>query len=117
PILLILDLGRPERFHHMLRVVKLRSPMSIGTWGLLIFGGFNGLSALIQAAEDGLFGRASLLSRLLLALPCRTIAFVGGMFGFLVGGYTGVLLGVTAVPVWAKNHLLLGPLLLTSAMS
>ena len=30
--LLIADLGRPERFHHMLRVAKPSSPMSMGTW-------------------------------------------------------------------------------------
>src|SRR5579884_1295798 len=38
PILLIKDLGRPERFHHMLRVLKFRSAMSLGTWGLTCFG-------------------------------------------------------------------------------
>ena len=31
---LIHDLGRPERFHHMLRVAKPTSPMSMGTWAL-----------------------------------------------------------------------------------
>ncbi|MGH2558058.1 MAG: NrfD/PsrC family molybdoenzyme membrane anchor subunit, partial [Thermomicrobiales bacterium] len=41
PVLLILDLQRPERFLHMLRVVKLRSPMSVGTWGLLLFSAFS----------------------------------------------------------------------------
>lgn len=117
PILLILDLGRPERFHHMLRIVKLRSPMSVGTWGLTIFGMFCTLSALIQAAQDGLLGRVQLINRMLLALPCKAISMVGGVFGFFVGGYTGVLLGVTAVPLWAKNALLLGPLFLSSAMS
>ena len=30
--LLVADLGRPERFHHMLRVAKPTSPMSVGTW-------------------------------------------------------------------------------------
>jgi formate-dependent nitrite reductase membrane component NrfD len=91
--------------------------MSVGTWGLTIFGGFCGLSALIQAAEDGLLGRAGLANRLLLALPSRAIAAAGSFFGFFVGGYTGVLLGITAVPLWAKNNLLLGPLFLTSALS
>jgi formate-dependent nitrite reductase membrane component NrfD len=117
PILLILDLGRPERFHHMLRIVKLRSPMSVGTWGLTIFGGFCTLSALIQAARDGLLARPRRIQRVLLALPSKTINVLGGVFGFFVGGYTGVLLGVTAVPLWAKNALLLGPLFLSSAMS
>jgi len=117
PILLILDLGRPERFHHMLYIIKLRSPMSVGTWGLTIFGGFCGLSALIQAAQDGLLGRAKLINRILLAMPCKAINVIGSAFGFFVGGYTGVLLGATAVPLWAKNYLLLGPLFLASAMS
>ena len=56
PLLLILDLGRPERFLNMMRVLKLRSPMSIGTWGLTVFGGFCALSALGEAARVGLLG-------------------------------------------------------------
>ncbi|MER6794227.1 NrfD/PsrC family molybdoenzyme membrane anchor subunit, partial [Amycolatopsis mediterranei] len=36
--LLVADLGRPERFHHMLRVAKPTSPMSVGTWILSAFG-------------------------------------------------------------------------------
>src|SRR6266581_5335326 len=32
PILLVKDLGRPERFLHMMRILKLRSAMSLGTW-------------------------------------------------------------------------------------
>lgn len=117
PILLIIDLGRPERFHHMLRVLKLRSVMSVGTWGLTVFGGFCGLSAVIQAAHDGLFGRLNLIVRVLQVLPRKPIGVVGSVFGFFVAGYTGVLLGATAVPLWAKNVLLLGPLFLCSAMS
>ena len=35
--LLVLDLGDPFRFHHMLRVFKPGSPMSVGTWSLTIF--------------------------------------------------------------------------------
>src|SRR5512133_3584578 len=34
PLLLVRDLGRPERFSHMLRILKTRSPMSMGTFGL-----------------------------------------------------------------------------------
>src|SRR5947209_9290366 len=34
---LVLDLGDPLRFHHMLRVFKPTSPMSLGTWCLTIF--------------------------------------------------------------------------------
>src|SRR5581483_8123899 len=38
PVLLISDLGRPERFLNMLRVFKWRSPMSMGSWILAVFG-------------------------------------------------------------------------------
>ena len=45
-LLLTADLGRPERFWHMLvqaqtfrPMVKAYSPMSIGSWALLLFGG------------------------------------------------------------------------------
>src|SRR5271168_5666658 len=36
-VLLVFDLGDPLRFHHMLRVFKPGSPMSVGTWCLTIF--------------------------------------------------------------------------------
>jgi Polysulphide reductase, NrfD len=38
PVFLIWDLGRPERFYNMLRVIKPTSPMSVGTWILSVFG-------------------------------------------------------------------------------
>lgn len=117
PILLIWDLGRPERFHHMLRVLKLRSPMSVGTWVLTTFGAFCGVSALIQAGEDGLLRRVPLVAHLLHALPSKPIAALGAVFGFAVSGYTGLLVAITAVPFWAKNYLLLGPLFLASALT
>src|SRR5947209_12950312 len=34
---LVLDLGDPLRFHHMLRVFKPSSPMSLGTWCLTVY--------------------------------------------------------------------------------
>ncbi len=117
PPLLILDLGRPERFLHMLRVFKLRSPMSVGTWGLTVFGVFCTISALIEAARDGLLTPFRPLDRLLRALPARAIGVLGAGPAMFVGGYTGVLLAATAVPLWARSHLLLGPLFLTSAVS
>jgi len=114
PPLLILDLGRPERFYTMLRVLKLRSPMSIGTWGLLGFSLFTMVSAAIQAVRDGLLGGPVAGLR---RAPVRLWGGVGSVFGFLVGGYTGVLLGATAVPIWARNARLLGPLFLCSALA
>ncbi len=117
PILLILDLGRPERFHHMLRILKIRSPMSVGSWILTVFGPFSFLSALMQAAHDGLLGHGTALTRFLRGLPARAIGAMGIVPGFSLAGYTGVLLAITAVPLWTKNYLLMGPLFLASAVS
>ena len=117
PVLLILDLGRPERFHHMLRVLKVRSPMSVGVWVLVVFSAFCSLSATIQAAHDGLLGRRTAAARLLRALPARAVGALGLGSGFALAGYTGPLLAATAVPLWTKNGLLMGPLFLASALS
>src|SRR5690242_16189647 len=37
PALLTSDLGMPSRFLNMLRVFKIRSPMSVGSWTLVAF--------------------------------------------------------------------------------
>lgn len=117
PILLIIDLGRPERFYHMLRILKLRSPMSLGVWTLMLFSLFSTLSALIQASRDRVLPAPRPLQNLLAGLPCRTVGVLGTFPAAMLGGYTGVLLAVTAVPLWTRNHLAMGPLFLASAMS
>lgn len=117
PILLIMDLGRPARFHHMLRVLKFRSPMSLGTWALSAFGMFCGLTTAHQVAEDGLLNWFPLAARLFRSLPIKVIDAFGSFFGLFVASYTGVLLSSTAVPIWARAKLILGPLFLTSGVS
>src|SRR5258708_11016715 len=115
PILLIKDLGRPERFLHMLRIFKVKSPISMGTWGLVSFSLFSGITAVIQAARDGLLGRwwgAGLLA----GLPQRLIALPGTAFGLFMGGYTGVLLTATSVPLWSRSKVL-GADFISSAFS
>lgn len=116
PALLIRDLGRPERFHHMLRLLKPRSPMSAGSWAITLFGAAAGLAATGQAAADGRLGRGR-LARLLAAVPQRPLGIAGSLVAFFVSAYTGVLLAFTNVPFWARNRLLLGPLFLCSALS
>ena len=58
PILLTLDLGQPLRFWHMLvdtsyggLVFKGYSPMSLGAWGLLLFGVFSFVMFLVALFE------------------------------------------------------------------
>ena len=115
PPLLIKDLGRPERFLHMLRMFKVKSPMSMGTWGLVGFSFFSGLMAVIQAARDGILGRWW-GARLLAALPQRLLALPGTLFGVFLTGYTGVLLTATSVPLWSRSKVL-GGVFLSSAAS
>jgi formate-dependent nitrite reductase membrane component NrfD len=118
PILLIMDLGRPERFYNMLRIVKWRSPMSMGTWALTGFGLLTGLVAASQAARDGLLlGRDNAVARITRALPASFLSILALPFGYFVGAYTGVLIGATSVPMWARNAVLMGPTFLSSALS
>ncbi len=87
PVLLISDLGRPERFHHMLRVVKVTSPMNIGSWVLLVSGGASTTAAVLQLVDRW--------------KPLRMAAsIVSTLAGPPLATYTGVLLADTAVPVW-----------------
>jgi len=115
PILLIKDLGRPDRFLHMLRIFKVKSPMSMGTWGLVAFSFFSGISAVIQAARDGILGRWR-GSRLLAALPQKFLAIPGSFLGVFLGGYTGVLLTATSIPLWSRSKVL-GAVFISSAVS
>ena len=57
PALLISDLGRPERFLNMLRVFKVTSPMSVGSWILSAFGAATAAGAL-HALGGGRLGAA-----------------------------------------------------------
>jgi formate-dependent nitrite reductase membrane component NrfD len=121
--LLVIDLHRPLRFWHMLiesntfqPMFKYWSPMSVGSWALLIFGIFSFLSFLGALAESGRL-RWSAAGRLRPPGAIATVlALVGGLCGFYVAGYTGVLLAVTNRPIWSDTPLL-GMLFIVSAAS
>jgi formate-dependent nitrite reductase membrane component NrfD len=121
--LLVLDLHRPLRFWHMLiksntfqPMFKYWSPMSAGSWALLIFGIFAFLSFLGVLAESDRL-RWSAAGRLRPPGAIATVlAMVGGLVGFYVAGYTGVLLAVTNRPIWSDTALL-GLLFIVSAVS
>lgn len=115
PPLLIKDLGRPERFLNMLRIFKVKSPMSMGVWGLVSFSLFSGATAVNQAARDGLLGKWW-GAKLLASIPQRLLAMPGSIFGVFLGGYTGVLLAATSVPLWSRSKLL-GAIFVSSAIS
>lgn len=112
PVLLVLDLGRKARFHHMLRVFKPLSPMNLGAWALSAFGLASGLSAWHELADmDALPGPLGTAGR---HLPAGAVAVTGAAAGLYFSGYTGTLLAATAIPLWARTPLL-GPLFMASA--
>ena len=121
-IILIVDLGVPWRFWHMLiqdhtgrPILKWWSPMSAGAWGLLVFGFFSFLASLGALAEEGRLTRRSF--RRLADPPIATLGAIGGMFGGLfLAGYTGVLLSVSNRPIWSDSNWL-GVLFLLSGLS
>ena len=130
-LLLTVDLSRPFRFWHMLierntlePMFKYWSPMSIGSWALLLFGLFTFISFLAALADDDRVRHPALrwfqwpAVRGLRApsLAGRIIAVLGGFFGFYIAGYTGILLAVTNRPVWSDTPLL-GMLFIVSAAS
>ena len=98
---LVADLGRPERFLNMMRVVKVSSPMSLGTWILSGFGVGSGVTFAIEL--DRITGE-----KLLPLGPLRKVlhgmetpaAIESAFFATPLAAYTAVLLGATAVPTW-----------------
>jgi formate-dependent nitrite reductase membrane component NrfD len=87
PPLLIVDLGRPERFLNMLRMFKLTSPMSVGTWIVTFSGLASGLATSLEIVRR--LPRAKLVAEA-----------AAGVLGPFLSTYTAALLADTAVPVW-----------------
>jgi hypothetical protein len=87
PALLVSDLGVPRRFLNMLRVFKVTSPMSVGSW---LLAGASSATALAAASsvtgERRREGRVAGAAAAALGLPLAT--------------YTAALVANTAVPVW-----------------
>lgn len=98
-VCLVLDLGDPLRFHHMLRVWKPGSPMSFGTWSLVAYSApLTVLCAMSlwpgPAAHAEWIRRGVLLVGLLPALGASL--------------YKGVLFSTTAQPGWRETRWLGG---------
>jgi formate-dependent nitrite reductase membrane component NrfD len=125
-ILLIVDLGRPERFWHMMiksntswPMFKWWSPMSAGSWALSAFGMFSFASFVGVLAEDGWPGLkrfSPLAAQLRTGWTGRLFALGASLAAFFVGSYTGVLLQASNQPIWS-NTTWMGALFLASSAS
>jgi hypothetical protein len=104
-LLLISDLGRSSRFLNMLRVFKRRSPMSVGAWTLALFGGSSVIALVLASAQRHLLatGGGSGALAVLVTMSSLTTAVLGSV----LGTYTGVLIGATAIPAWHRHRILL----------
>jgi formate-dependent nitrite reductase membrane component NrfD len=120
---LTVDLGRPERFWHMLvqsqtfrPMLKTFSPMSTGAWVLLLFSGCAFVSFAGTLAERGWPDWGILRLGSPAAPAGRLVTGLGAILGLYLAGYTGVLISVTNRPIWADTTLL-GLTFLSSAAS
>ena len=118
-VFLIVDLGQPQRFWHMLfqserfplPLFKVYSPMSLGTAILVVFGAITFISFVdaVLARQDGrLHAAGNPLG--------KVVSVIGALGGLGLAGYTGVLLDVTNLPVWGTSPWL-GALFLSSGVS
>jgi formate-dependent nitrite reductase membrane component NrfD len=106
--LLIIDLGAPIRFWHMVfkserfpaLIFKPWSPISIGVWILTIYAGVAFANYFFAARVRG----------------HRAWMVLEGLAGFALAGYTGVLVAGTSNAVW-HNARLMGALFLLSGVS
>jgi len=95
PVLLISDLGKSSRFLNMLRLFKVTSPMSVGSWLLTA----SGLATTVAAADAWTpyvpvpAGRAARVAAAVCGMPLTT--------------YTAALVANTAVPVWHEARVTL----------
>jgi hypothetical protein len=104
PLLLISDLGRPERFLNMLRVFKVTSPMSVGSWILAYTSTASAISAFLNTI--GRMPRTADLSRVASAASGAPLAV-----------YTATLISDTAIPVWHEARKELPFLFASSAVA
>jgi hypothetical protein len=98
-VALVHDLGVPTRFHHMLRVAKPTSPMSVGSWLLTAFSAPLGLAAAAEVPALLPPPLRPLVSRL-----SRPAGLAAATIAPTIATYTAVLLCDTAVPSWHEAY-------------
>jgi hypothetical protein len=88
----------------MLRVAKLTSPMSVGTWILSIHGPFAALASGAESVSMLPVSWQRVGPLRLVAVLGRPAGLVGALTAPPVAAYTAVLLADTATPAWHSAH-------------
>jgi Polysulphide reductase, NrfD len=100
---LVHDLGKPSRFANMLRMLKVTSPMSVGTWIVSAYAPLAYAAAAQELPAAVLPGPLAGLIR----FGARPAGLGAALIAPAVASYTGVLLADTATPTWnaGRRHL------------
>jgi formate-dependent nitrite reductase membrane component NrfD len=117
--LLTIDLGQPLRFWHMMIDTtpgaaglnfKYWSPISLGTWALLLFSLFAFLSFVMtwKLNRDQNYAQPPGYAKVFNVL--------GSLLGLFLASYTGVVLSVSNQPVWSDSWVI-GALFVASGLS
>jgi protein NrfD len=109
--LLIGDLHYPRRWYNMLRIFRVTSPMSIGSYFLTLFGALSAGAALAQPV----FGRLG--RRRAGAILGDVSQLPAAALGAGMSVYTAALLSATSTPLWAAAPRLLALRFGSSAMA
>ena len=125
-ILLIVDLTHPERFWHMIvqsetmrPMFKWWSPMSAGSWGVLLFPIFAFASFVDALIDRGLFSLGGWRRGHTLhgSTPGLVWSLLGAAVAFFVAGYSGTLMNVSSLPGWADSQLISALYVATAAVT
>jgi len=98
---LLSDLGHPLRFWRLFVSFNLTSPMSIGSWLLILWTGIGALILFLWHMRNRIHIKPIIINRITNALH-----WAGFLASVLLMSYTGVLLSVSIQPLWATTFLL-----------
>jgi formate-dependent nitrite reductase membrane component NrfD len=101
-LLLVVDLGQPIRFWHLFTQFKVGSPMSMGTWTLLIWVAIAIIMIIFWWIENRLTEEVAGSLRKL----TRYLSYANVVLSVLLIAYTGVLLSVSNQPLWSSTVLI-----------
>jgi hypothetical protein len=111
-LMLVSDLGDPLRFHHMLRIFKPSSPMSLGTWSLTVY---SLPLTLIVAIEAARFLHLLPSGSMALESVRKALVVFSLIPAFGSVAYKGVLFSTCSQPGW-KDARWLGGWMANSAL-
>ena len=110
-IFLLTDLSYPLRFWHLFVYFNIRSPMSIGSWLLVLWITIGVITVFLWHTRNRIPIKPGILHRIM-----NYLHWAGFFASVFLMSYTGVLLAASNQPLWASTALL-PPLFVISAIS